>query len=307
MQLACRAEGLMHLTRIGLLLALSSGGCIGGQIEHGPTARYDSLGRLLGPITTALVLHDERTGNTPPLARIEVRKNEMIEFYAMPDHGVLVSGAGRPEDGMPFSTAPMASGDLWTLLSHDRPMPGRLAAALARPARTSAGPEIKVEPETVEPRPGLTGEIIEDPLAELGELTQAESASTASSTSLCSSSVSRGGYYRSGGAGECDVGFPYGDYTACWDDVMGDGSARRNDIWALYSNVCPRNGSVKVKVTADESGPKVGTWTVSRDTFRYWEYWDANCGSIFDACPQIKVAVTAPSTRYNFRYLVGEN
>jgi hypothetical protein len=307
-----------------LLPALMSIGCLGDADPGGPPGSpppapateevattsqplFDSLGNRLGPISAAIVAENERAGDWRALARIEVRPNEMVEFYSLGDRAVVITGAGRPAQSEAAAPEPTDASprELWTALSGGRAMPQTLEDALVRVhTRRVAGATDRPRTLASPAAPSVSLPTFAPPTLSVGEDGVATAVS-AVDTGFCATS-----YYTTNDPndhnnkelGAClDQGF-----DVCWDNVVGNGSAWHNDVSVWNSNVCPRSGAVIVKVTSDESEPPTGSWTVQRNTYRWWKFTDYDC-DVFplpDDCPTIKSAVTSVGVSYNFRFNV---
>lgn len=248
--------------------------------EEGEAAMHDSLGNVLGPVSAALARANAQADvELNLLARIEVQPDELLEIYEPTPGSILVSGAGAPA-GKAILTAAALEGmtveDVWSVATRSAEMPVALRAALGRVAQRPPG-------ETAIPR-GASG-------SSLDEAPPAPPASPAPlAAGWCDS-----GYYTAGYGG-CHSDY---DFQVCLDNWWNGAYAYNGGVNYVYTNVCPANGAVVLRVDSDHGGD--GVWTVAQNTVRWWSQMYIGC--LFD-CLDVRSDVDeASNNRFHFRFL----
>jgi hypothetical protein len=234
----------------------------------------DSLGRLLGPITTEIV-NENRAAEKELhlLARVEVQYNEIIEFYEPAPGQILISRAGAPDARSPLDPIPRDPLETWWRAAPGFEMPAALREAIGRwrehePTPEKAAPEPGKEWGGGEPAPHQSG-------------------------GWCDT-----GYFNSG-IGDCPSSFY--DFKVCLNNWWNGAYARHYDAWISYTQVCAASGPVLLKVTSDEFGG--GAWTVSTNTYRWWSGRDNPCIYGWDDCPYVRADVKdASGDRFHFQF-----
>jgi hypothetical protein len=210
---------------------------------------------------------------------------------------------------------------LWKAAT-DRPMPTSLAEGIARAhERLARGVAEQTARGQVSSAPGSPAKSRPKPESDPGAAQQAADGFDGVPRNDSSSGVNGG----SGSGNWCDSNWwsasasGYGTlsfcpnsggyWTTCWDYVTGSGSAWHHEVYGLRTNVCPYWGNVTLKVSADESFVKQGSWTVSQNTFRGVVAWDNYCDMFpwTDDCVYVKAEVTnASGDGYHYRFVVYE-
>ncbi|CAN5925832.1 hypothetical protein BH11MYX4_BH11MYX4_56690 [soil metagenome] len=288
--------------------------------------QFDSVGHAL----TAELRWDRavnrQAGLAEPLAIVQTAGGELVEFY---DHQgrLLVSGVRPPSaSGRPIHTGSFAHGKgfdpriLWEVASGGAPVPPGLEHLLTRSghAMVSGGAPLGVLPvPSLGPTPDPAGRrgvnpdraraSQREPKRDDGNAPPPGEVGVAKLNGFCRTS-----YYWQDVPGDA-AQFPLGacpswDWNVCWDNVTGSGWASHPDVSVMRMNICPYRGSLTVSISADESGPVTGSWTVGEDFYRWWEYANGDCDRItapWDDCPTISASITnADGDGYNFRYNV---
>jgi hypothetical protein len=287
-----------------LLASFGIAGCLGDEAEvsvvpvdeevapAGEEVMRDSLGSALGPVSAALARANARADvELNLLARIEVQRDELLEIYEPTPGTIMVAGAGAPATmimvagaGAPAGKAilsrevmdGMAIADVWRLAAGSTAMPLELRAALARAER--------LEPDEQTSAPDGAGS------ASGGSLDGAPPVAPGSVAPLAAGWCDSG-YYTSG-YGNC----PASTFRDCVDNWWNGRWAYYYGSFYTYTNVCPANGSVTLRVTSNFNG---GLWTVPQNTVRWW-YFNA----LF---PNLNVRADveqASGNRFHFRFLV---
>jgi hypothetical protein len=278
---------------------------------------YDSIDSLGSPLETP-ILQDRAVNSGPghlrPVAIVQTSGGELVEFYDYRGR-LLVSGIHPPSArGVPIHAHSFAHGRtfdakaLWNEASGGAPMPERLAALIRASAVSSAKLDQARAERMTRARAGRAPRSEAPPAQSTppGDVTAGE-LGMMSLNGFCKTS-----YYTTDVSGDAST-LPLGTcrawhWNVCWDNVTGNGGASHSDVSLMHMNVCPYRGAVTVNVSADESGPPTGSWTVSEDTYRWWEYSGGNCDRIthpWDDCPTIRADIlNAENDGYNFRYSV---
>jgi hypothetical protein len=287
-------------TFIGLFM----GGCA-AEVEPSPVSgaedtstELDSTGQALGPITASIVRANRATdASMHLLARLEVQRNEILEFYEPSPGFILASGAGAPDAPLRFGTETIRSlsgADLWAQASRGAKMPVALEQAMQRvQARVAARPNALERAAKNRPRavaPNLEPQPTSRPGSPSGNaIGSSQSALTAG---WCDTN-----YFSEGHARDCSGR----SFAVCkdnwWNGIWGES---HDAVW-FYSNVCAAYGNVRYRVSSDEGFG--GGWEVNQDGFRWFEWHDANCANWWDDCPWVYVDVwQASGDRFHFRF-----
>jgi hypothetical protein len=260
-----------YAAALGLLLATPTG-------TNAQEAR-DTLGKQLGPITTAIVRENQAAEKALNLlARVEVRPDEIVEFYEPFPGRILISGAGAPATpGMTRSVSSNPS-QVWRQIAPGVDIPPALRDAIQR-----------AEQRQAVQRPKLT-----------------------KARNRWSGGSSRGDFTKS--AGWCDTGYYEGGWDTCEDfysyrvcllNVRDWAWAEHHEAFNTWTQVCPATGPVVFKVRSTEWDGVV--LTVNQNTVRYVSYADPPCSSPFDDCPYVRADVQhATGVRFHFQFLVEE-
>jgi hypothetical protein len=263
------------------------------------STELDSTGQALGPITAGIVRANRAMdASMHLLARLEVQRNEILEFYEPSPGFILASGAGAPDAPLRFgteSTRRLSGADLWAQASGGAKMPVALEQAMQRvQARVAARPNAPARATKNRPRaaaPKLEPQTTSRPGGPPGNAIG--SSQSALAAGWCDSN-----YFSEGHARDCSGR----DIAVCrdnwWDGIWGES----DDAFWFYSNVCPAQGTVHYVVSSDEGFG--GGWLVYQNGFRWFEWHDANCAKWWDDCPWVYISVgEAIGDRFHFRFL----
>jgi hypothetical protein len=265
-----------------------------------PSVLFDSLGRELGPISAEIVRANREVEGTMNLvARVETRRNELIEFYEPSPGTLLIMGAGAPDaqSGPAVAEYKNDPAAFWRELTRGAPMPEMLALAVARapgkaqrPERQSVPPGFEAPVQT--PRPADHA-----PPAGLGETAHLVN-------EFCDATyytLPVAGY--GGPLGMCQ-NLNYFSFSVCWDHGTNNSAAWHNDAADMKGSICPLRGNVIYKISADEDWISEGQFTVLQNTARWMTARDNNCPfDPFNDCPTIRTDVlNASGDIYQFRY-----
>jgi hypothetical protein len=264
----------------------------------------DTLGRELGPITSSIVANNrEAETSARLLARLEVQRNEILEFYEpLPGH-VVLSLAGAPTERSLYggdNINKFSHRALWSNASNGAPVPPNLEEAFKREeARKETA---KARPASVNARKALRAPLLQR--KESGSLagTQgpqaiAHLAQAPSSTLYCDST------YFSEGWGSCSSFY---DFQVCLDNHWNGAWAAWGDAMLGYTNVCAATGPVVLRVQSDEGFGVV--WSVNQDSGRQFGWDDDACLFGWNDCPWVRSDVEqASGDRFHFRYLAVDN
>lgn len=287
-----------HSLLFALLLAPLTGACFDPEDTQRDerSTEQDSLARPLGALARQIVADNlDADDELHLLARVEVQPDELLEVYE-PRPGLLVlSGAGAPTGG-PRVTPEAVHGktldEVWSELTQDAPMPPALAEAAQRLDGLVFASSGEADERTAAAGAGAWGP---RPHADAPSVLLAPSRPQAA-TGYCD------GQWYTDGYGDCTFGFQFeDDFTVCIDDWWNGAWAAVNDGYYTWSDVCAAQGSVAMRLRADEGVG--GFWSVAQNTHRYTSVLDSGCGS-FNDCPWVRVDIEqASGDRFHFRFL----
>jgi hypothetical protein len=309
----------MNTSRVGIVLlsGLMLVGCDAATTEEPNEPNdpiFDSMGRQLASITAAIARSNAQTDlDFGLVARVEIQRNEIVEFYEPAPGVIVLSGAGAPDgrlavDGMGLETTETTRMDLrrvWGAASGGAIMPARLEAAIARwEARMPQRPQGRTDNDDLQ-SPAASRQVSPQEIAPVpGE---AVVSSALHGTGWCNTTYETLDVFASNGrtwseVGNCD-GIHVRDATEkhCWNHQTGTVYAQRSDLWHMKSNVCPYQGEVLFRLDSDEFS--TGSWTVPQHTLRWSMRTDSLCGHLFDDCPWVKTTVSqASGDLFHYRY-----
>jgi hypothetical protein len=301
-------------TRILLAVVLATSSACAAEVESeepvGASLRVDgverdSLGRALGSYSASIVkmnLAAERDLHL--LARVEVRPDEIIEWYELGPGLILVSGAGmpvgdahpEPEEGEDDPAA------VWAAATNDAPMPRALRDALAREPERTEGRERTddADPETEAHAPAR------DQGAAPAAADEHENVYKHLNLGWCDSAYYTESVSGYGTLAPCMT--VYND-RECWDHVTGFYAASNDDCLDHRSNVCPYRGNIRMTIEADEGWITTGAYVVPEQSYRWKKFRDSYCQhNIFDDCPYVRIKVDqADGDGYQYRFLCNDN
>ena len=269
----------------GYAIALSGLWLLATSFAATAAERRDSLGRQLGSITNAIVEQNQEAEKTLNLlARVEVRPNEIVEFYEPAPGLIIISGAGAPDTPIRPQAMARSATQEWRRVAADAEMPAALRDAIERSERRQGTQ-----------RPATANQ---DPPRRRSKWGGGSSAAQ--------------NFTRA--AGFCDAGY----YSDGWDscpDFYGfrvcltnwrDGAyAYHHDAFNTWTQVCPATGNVVFRVSSNEFGG--GVWTVNQHNVRYLQYADTWCANPFNDCPYMRTDIqNAWGVRFHFQFMVEE-
>jgi hypothetical protein len=298
--------GCAYLGTLGVILFI--GGCSVEMVEpslaeaRSSLLEVDTLGRELGPITSSIVTNNrEAETSARLLARLEVQRNEILEFYEPLSGHVVLSLAGAPAEPSLYAGANLNKSshrELWSEASNGSPVPPNLEEAFKREeARVEAARGgsaiVPLNARKARRDPMIQRSASGSSEERQGPHALAQSAQAPSFTLYCDST------YFSEGWGDC----PSYDVQVCIDNHWNGAWAAYHDAAIGYTNVCAATGPVLLRVQSDEGFGVV--WSVNQDSGRQYG-WDDNWCSVdpFDDCPWVRSDVEqATGDRFHFRYL----
>jgi hypothetical protein len=179
----------------GLTIAFSISALLAVSTGLKAAENQDSLGKQLGPITAKIVSDNQAAEKELNLlARVEVRPNEIIEFYEPAPGRIIISGAGTPQLLARFQAAARTPIQAWRLVAPDAEMPVALREAVERSERRKG----VQRSERSEQREGVQRKDTAKRRSSWGEGSSARNFSPAS-----------GGF--------CDTGYYEGGWDSCED------------------------------------------------------------------------------------------
>lgn len=267
-------------------------------------ASRDSLGRALGRYSAEIVrqnLSAERDLHL--LARIEVRPDEILEWYELGPGLVMVSGAGMPATDEAYPEPEKGRDDpasIWADATGDAPIPKALRAALARaPERSTESKQQRPvdplaptpDPHVPPPEPTIEGTAFHLNLGWCDKQYYTELIPA---------------YGPSGYAalGDCPSNSKW-NYRKCWEHVTGFYAASNDDCLDHRSNVCPFRGNIRMTIEADEGWITTGSYQVPEQSYRWKTFRDNYCeNDIFNDCPYVRVKVDqADGDGYQYKFM----
>jgi hypothetical protein len=109
---------------IGCAVAFAISPLLAAPTELKAAENQDSLGKQLGPITAKIVSNNQAAEKALNLlARVEVRPNEILEFYEPAPGRIIISGAGTPQSLARSQAAARTPIQAWRLVAPDVEMP----------------------------------------------------------------------------------------------------------------------------------------------------------------------------------------
>ena len=283
----------------------------------------DSTGKPVGHISRAIMMLNAETDRKLGLvARLEVKPNELIEFYE-PTPGVLMTSfAGAPASSMlMLGERPSGPEELWQMAADGAPMPASLAAAIGRAKARQAGTSAPATDQA----PGWGGGN-----AALPPNAAAGPANDARRGELLSSAESRfdgENIVRERSAllnvnaqsGYCDDTYleqmrtnpcpshPLFSWYLCKENWWNGLYAYHHDSLQMYANVCPATGPVTMRVENEDVNINPTFIPVPTNTVRGTQWWDRHCSYAWNDCPYIRVdIIDAAGDRFHFRMEVDE-
>lgn len=236
----------------------------------------DSLGKQLGPVASAIVRSNETAEKQfNLLARVELRPDEIVEFYEPSPGMVVISGAGTSASMAAPNKMPQSPAEVWRRAASGREMPAALREAIERGEKRK---QIRYEDNPRNPGKWGGGSPARD-------------------------------YTRS--AGYCDAAYhhEYGgcgsgyDFMVCLNNWWDGAFAYHHEAQFTWTHVCPATGRVTLRVRSNEIDG--GLWTVDQHHIRYFHYDQPSCSSPFDDCPFMRADVEqATGVRFHFEFLV---
>lgn len=283
---------------LALLLSPLAGACLAPEdMQRDDTVlEQDSLARPLGALARQIVADNLDTDDELNLlARVEVQPDELLEIYEPRPGLLIVSGTGAPARAAkvnPETVHGKTLDELWSELTQDAPMPPELADASQRLSGLVFESSAEADARTSSARTGMSGP---QPQAD------APSVLTAAPRPQAAPGYCDGQWYTDG-YGSCTFGFHFeDDFTSCLDNWWNGAWAAVDDGYYTWSDVCPAQGSVAMRLRTDEG--LGGLWTIAQNTHRYTSVLDSNCGS-FNDCPWVRVDIEqASGDRFQFRFL----
>jgi hypothetical protein len=270
-------ESDLSLSRIKTFLVMSAG-LFFLAIPGASAQEYrDSLGKQLSPTSAAIVKANQAAEKDLNLvARVEVRPDEILEFYEPAPGRLLISGAGAAKSMSLPDKRSQSPADVWRRATAGAEMPAALREALDR-----VGKRQRARSYTTPKTPGKWGG-------------GSPSRDFTRAAGYCDDA-----YYTEWGG--CGQGW---DYMVCltnwWDGVY----AYHHDAEDTLTHVCPASGRVAFRMSSNEF--EGGLWTVDQHHLRYAHYIQAGCaGSPIDDCPYVRADVEqATGVRFHFEFLV---
>lgn len=253
----------------------------------------DSLGTPIDPGVWEEIARNEPI-SSKLLARVKV-DHGVVEFYDFSPGGVLISGMGNgATNASEVTVRGKTVRDVWQELTNDAPCPPALEHALLAQEKL----RLSERDENVGRRSSGTNV----PNVESSADTEAAPRAPGGFCSTGYFTTSISGY--GGPLGDCGSSW---DFAVCLNNRTNNAWASHDDVSYLKANVCPYRGNILATVTSSDSDVGPGSWTVSEDYYRYWDYIDFRCDGpwFWDDCPEVRLDITeAAGDGYNWRFLV---
>lgn len=261
----------------------------------------DSLGQPMTETASAAIAGNEAVElDAHLLARVEVQPGEVVEFYEPAPGVILVSGAGRPAGEVIVDAELVELLDtraLWDHISDGDLMPEALEAAVQRAEERRGDPPSALahgDDTPLDDDRAITASASVPAAVDAGPV---EGEGYAADSNPVAAGWCDSGYFNSS-LGACPSGY---GWQMCLNNWWNGAWAEHHDARYAYTNVCPADGNVTLKVYFENGGG--GIWTVNQNYYRWWagSDWDCEVGFDFD-CPRFRMDVlNAGGDRFHSR------